>query len=259
MSASKLDILALQLDLAWENPMANLDNLSSMLERSKPAPDTLVVVPEMFPSGFSMNAEVVAELDPSPSLEAAGELAISHQIYLLIGIALRADTHSARNMAILIDPNGTRIAEYQKIQPFSYGGEDKSYAAGSEVVIASINGVMIAPFICYDLRFPEWFRQAALQGAEIFPVIANWPAKRTHHWRTLLQARAIENLAGVVGVNRCGADPFHQYAGDSAIVDPMGDVLANAGNGETAIRATFDIDALRAWRSQFPALKDCKL
>lgn len=259
MSAHKLDILALQLDLAWENPMANLDNLSSILDRSKPAPDTLVVVPEMFPSGFSMNAEVVAELDPSPTLEAARELAISHQIYLLIGIALRADSHEARNMAILIDPNGTRVANYQKIQPFTYGGEHEHYAAGSEVVVASVNGVMVAPFICYDLRFPEWFRQAARQGAEVFPVIANWPAKRTRHWSTLLQARAIENLAAVVGVNRCGADPFHQYAGDSAIVNHMGDILAHAGNGESAIHASLDIEALRAWRDQFPALKDCKL
>jgi predicted amidohydrolase len=113
-----------------------------------------------------------------------------------------------------------------------------------------------APFICYDLRFPEVFRAAARRGAEIFLVIANWPDRREQHWVTLLQARAIENLAYVVGVNRSGRDPEHVYPGRSMIIDPHGKILADAGGGEAVISAEIDPAEVRNWRRDFPALAD---
>ena len=114
----------------------------------------------------------------------------------------------------------------------------------------------MAPFVCYDLRFPEIFRSAVRRGAQVFVVIANWSVKREQHWVTLLQARAIENQACVVGVNRCGTDPKYAYSGHSMIIDAHGTVLAEVGNKETIISADIDLAALELWRKDFPALVD---
>jgi len=116
----------------------------------------------------------------------------------------------------------------------------------------------VAPFICYDLRFPELFRMAVRQGAQLYVVIANWPASRVHHWVTLLQARAIENQAYVVGVNRCGSDPKVAYAGRSLVVSPRGVILADAGGGERVLSAELDLAALQAYRAEFPVLQDMR-
>jgi len=119
-------------------------------------------------------------------------------------------------------------------------------------------GLRIAPFICYDLRFPEHFRSAAGEGADMFVVIANWPVARIHHWLTLLQARAIENQAAVVGVNRCGTDPRFTYNGRSVVVSPHGHIVADAGEREHIVTATIDPGEIRAWRREFPALADIR-
>ena len=110
--------------------------------------------------------------------------------------------------------------------------------------------------ICYDLRFPELFRRVTAKGAELIVVVANWPSVRLDHWLTLLKARAIENLAYVVGVNRCGSDPNHQYPGRSVVIDPWGESVADAGSEEGLIDVTIDHDRLRKWREEFPVLKD---
>jgi predicted amidohydrolase len=148
------------------------------------------------------------------------------------------------------------LGRYVKRHPFRSAGETDHYAPGTEYLVLEWNGFRVAPLICYDLRFPESFRVCVCRGAELFVVIANWPAVRREHWRTLLAARAIENQAYVVGVNRTGGDPAHAYAGDSLIVGPHGEVLADAGPDEGTVAATPDAAALRAYRSHFPALRD---
>jgi predicted amidohydrolase len=148
------------------------------------------------------------------------------------------------------------VARYNKIHPFTLGGESQHYAAGEDLVLTEWAGCKVAPMICYDLRFPELFRSAVRRGAQLFTVIANWPVKREQHWVTLLQARAIENQAYVIGVNRCGTDPKHVYSGRSMIVDPHGNILAEIGNREGMIEAAIDVAALEAWRKDFPALQD---
>ena len=117
-------------------------------------------------------------------------------------------------------------------------------------------GLAVAAFVCYDLRFPEIFRAAAAAGADCFVVVANWPSRRTHHWSLLLRARAVENQAVVVGVNRCGTDPGFVYEGASAVIDEQGAVLAEAGAGVEVVRAAVDHEAVAAWREAFPALRD---
>ena len=137
-----------------------------------------------------------------------------------------------RNEAVVFNPEGKLICRYAKIHPFSFGGESKHYAPGTEIVSFQWHDFVAAPFICYDLRFPEVFRIATRRGAHLIAVIANWPAKRVSHWVALLQALAIENQAYVVGVNRVGNDPKLGYPGRSLIVDPQGEIVAEGSDRE---------------------------
>ena len=125
-----------------------------------------------------------------------------------------------------------------------------------ETALFPWGGFTVAPFVCYDLRFPELFRAAARKGADLLVVIAAWPVKRIEHWLTLLRARAIENQAWVVGVNRCGREPHFIYNGRSVVVDPHGAIVADAGEIEKVLAASVDAEAVRAWRAEFPALRD---
>src|SRR5690606_14731624 len=159
------------------------------------------------------------------------------------------------NEALVVNPGGERVAVYRKQRPFTPGGEHLHYTPGHTHCVFSWNGLKVAVFICYDLRFPELFRAAAAaERPELFLVIANWPDKRIHHWVQLLQARAIENQAYVLGVNRVGSDPSHQYPGRSLMVEPSGEIIARAPEGEGCVRAELDIPSLRAYREKLPFL-----
>jgi omega-amidase len=144
------------------------------------------------------------------------------------------------------------------LQPFTLGGESEHYVAGERLHLFECQEFTAAPFICYDLRFPELFRRATAGGANLIIVIASWPVVRDAHWMTLLKARAIENLAYVVGVNRCGYDPKHYHSGHSVIYDPQGRVLADAGVEEGWIEAQLELQPLIDWRQSFPALNDMR-
>ena len=149
------------------------------------------------------------------------------------------------------------IAFYAKMKPFTLGGERSHYEAGKNPIVFEWQGSKVAPFVCYDLRFPEIFRDiAATDRPEVFIIIANWPDKRAHHWVALLQARAIENQAYVLGVNRAGKDPYYTYAGRSLIVDPDGKILVDAGSEERCIQGQIDLPQLRKYRAGLPFLDD---
>jgi predicted amidohydrolase len=157
-------------------------------------------------------------------------------------------------MAMLVSPD-CAVVKYAKIHPFSFAGEDKVYTAGDRVVTVEVEGVRVTPLVCYDLRFPEPFRTAAAE-TDLFVLVANWPDQRREHWRTLLRARAIENQAYVVGVNRAGEGHGLRYAGDSAAVSPLGETLAEADDREQVIFADIDPDVVGKLRARFPALDD---
>jgi predicted amidohydrolase len=156
---------------------------------------------------------------------------------------------------VLAGPGG-ELHRYAKIHPFSYGGETDHYAAGSDTISVDIDGVRTTPFVCYDLRFADVFWEAA-PPTDLYLVVANWPAARRLHWRTLLVARAIENQAWVVGVNRVGSGDGLEYAGDTAIIDPMGQTVASATTeAEEIVVAEVDTAAVRQTRTRFPFLHD---
>jgi predicted amidohydrolase len=169
----------------------------------------------------------------------------------------------AHNRAVIIGPNGEPVAEYSKVHPFSYGRETEAFEGGRGVVTydwrAGGESLRVCPAICYDLRFPELFRLGLKAGAEVFATQANWPASRAAHWRALLIARAIENQAYALGVNRAGRDPNLEYAGGSIAVGPRGDVIGELGPEEGVLSVDLNPGHVRSWRETFPAWKDLRL
>lgn len=252
-----LNVLGLQFDIVWEDKAANFATVRRLLEQARPGPETLVVLPEMFATGFSMNVEKVAEDWNGPANVFLSEMARAHGVWMLGGVVVREGGQRARNNAVLVSPEGERKSVYSKMRPFTPGGEASVYQGGEGPVLFAWSGLRVAPLVCYDLRFPELFRSAvALGEPELFVVIACWPAHRRHHWTRLLQARAIENQACVLGVNRIGADPFFKHAGGSVFVDPQGEILQDAGAVEGFVRGRVELEELRRYREKLPFLKD---
>lgn len=248
-------LFGFQTDIAWEDRRANFSRIEFSLAGSDLTPGSLVIFPELATAGFSMNTAAVTEPRGGESEQFFSDLAKRTQSHVIAGIASRNENAAyGANEAVCFGPDGSEVARYRKRNPFPLAHEADHYPAGKESVVFEINGWKVAPLICYDLRFPEPFREATALGAELFVVIANWPVVRVDHWITLLRARAIENLAYVVGVNRAGSDPYLSYPGASLIVGPKGEVLAQAGVEPCAIRAQLDHGALQQWRRDFPAL-----
>jgi predicted amidohydrolase len=250
-----MKIYCCQLDIVWEEKHRNFDRVRGLLQAAPPAAGSLLVLPEMFATGFSMRVSHIREGSDSETISFLQEIAREYRVTVLGGLVTEL-AGRGRNEAVAVSPEGEVRARYTKIHPFSFGQETQHYSPGKELTIFELNGWLVAPFICYDLRFPEVFRSAARRGAQLFVVIANWPAAREQHWMTLLQARAIENQAYVAGVNRCGRDPQLAYSGRSLIMDPKGVVLADAGNAESIVHAELSLELLQAWRRDFPALQD---
>lgn len=253
-----MNVVACQLDIVWENKPANHAKVRQVLEQAAPPPGSLVVLPEMFASGFSMRAAAVSD---SRTRETQGFLADTAQtlgIYLVGGLVTDGKAGLGRNECVGYDPQGKEIVRYCKLHPFTLGGEAAHYEAGEKIALFDWAGFTVAPFICYDLRFPESFRAAARQGANLLLVVANWPSVRIAHWNALLKARAIENQAYVVGVNRSGQDPQLSYAGQSQIVSFAGDVIATAGAEEGCCQAELSLTDLRDYRERLPFLADMR-
>lgn len=258
-----------QFDIVWEDKPANHAIIERMLAEADIQPGTFVLLPELGDTGFSMNLDRIVD---DRSLIWAQNLAQRFGIYVQAGYARRESAHHSenqhyqhdhahlqgRNCAAVIAPDGAVLGEYQKVHPFSYGKEADHYGGGDHLLLVHCGDAIIAPLICYDLRFPELWRLAMLNGAEIFTIGASWPAARQHHWRALAIARAIENQAYVIAANRTGSDPLLRYAGGSIIVSPKGEVLAEGSDEPAVLTAELDLAALRDWRTHFPALRDVK-
>jgi predicted amidohydrolase len=254
---SAINLFAVQLDIAWEDKAANFRKVRALLEAVPPSPGSLVVLPEMFASGFSMNLGVTRQSPAREDEAFLAGLARAYKVFVTGGVVSSSETSAmGRNEAVAFSPDGALLTRYTKIHPFSLGGEAQGHEAGTEIVHFPWNAFVVAPFVCYDLRFPEIFRAAARQGANLFVVMALWPMKRQQHWLTLLQARAIENQAYVVGVNRVGSEPNYSYTGRSVVVDPHGVIIADAGEREQVLSALLDPEVVNNWRRDFPALRD---
>jgi predicted amidohydrolase len=248
-------IAGVQHDIAWEQPDANRSHLAGLIAQATASGARLVVLTEMFSTGFSMASDRIAEPADGPSAQFLTDQARRNDVWVCGSIATRAaPTAKPTNRLVLAGPDGARH-HYDKIHPFSYSGEHERYAAGTSFLTVDVDGLRVSFFVCYDLRFADEF-WALAEHTDCYVVVANWPESRRAHWRALLVARAIENQAYVVGVNRVGDGKGIAYAGDSMIVDPLGETLAAAAGAETIITAPVDRAVVDKVRGEFPFLRD---
>jgi predicted amidohydrolase len=247
-------VAALQHDIAWEDAPATIARLRPMVAGAAATGARLVVLSEMFGTGFTMRPEVIAEPEDGPSAMFLRDMASQHDVWICGSIPTRPRGGRPVNRLLLAAPDGTTHT-YDKIHPFTFSGEHQHYQAGANFLTVDIEGLRTTFFICYDLRFANEFWQLA-PTTDCYVVPANWPESRRLHWRSLLIARAIENQAYVVGVNRVGEGGDLAYCGDSCIVDPIGEVLVSAARAETTLVTEVDPAVVRATRTRFPFLQD---
>ena len=258
----KLIITTIQTDLHWENKVANLEMLGTKIMGIKEKTN-IVVLPEMFSTGFTMKPELLAEKMDGETIAWMRNIAREKGIILAGSLSIE-DEGEYYNRFVWMLPNGQH-GIYDKRHCFSLGGENEHYAQGNKRTIASVGGWKINLQICYDLRFPVWARQQTGADPEKEPTpeydllinVANWPERRIHHWKTLLQARAIENQCFVVGVNRVGNDGNGLYhSGDSMVIDPLGQILYHQSKEEDIHTTILDKAQLEEVRTRLPFWKD---
>lgn len=253
-----LKIALVQAHQVWEDKQANLNHFSNLLANVEGV--DLILLPEMFQTGFSMNAEQLAEeMESSASIQWLRELSAKKNAAVYTSMIV-SENRSFYNRGLFVEPTGS-ITTYDKRKTFGLAGEDLTYASGSAEKIVNYKNWNIQLQICYDLRFPEIVRNrmTSNQSAayDVILYVANWPERRSEHWKALLKARAIENQCYVVGVNRVGTDANGlSYSGDSQVVDALGAVnFCEAGNEEVKI-VTISKENLNATRELLPFLKD---
>ncbi len=247
-------VAAVQHDIVWEDADETRARVRPLIAAAADEGAGLIVLSEMFATGFSMDPDKVAEDEGGPSEQFLLERAAEHDAHLIASVAQRGTDGRYRNNAIVAAPDGS-VRRYAKIHPFSFAGEHERYAAGTEFLTVPIGGLNVSVFVCYDLRFADEFWALAPQ-TDLYVVPANWPQPRHEHWRALLRARAIENQAYVLGVNRVGLAKDLPHVGGSALIDPMGEPLVEGDAEEAVLVAAADPGVVARIRTNFPFLTD---
>lgn len=254
---STLAISTIQTSLLWEEKSANLHMLEQKIASIEEKTE-IVVLPEMFSTGFSMNPSLLAEKMDGETIQWMQRVSRENGI-ILTGSVIIEEEEKFYNRLIWMLPNG-QYGHYDKRHLFAYAGENEKYNPGNKRLIASVKGWKINLQVCYDLRFPVWARQQIKEdGAEydLLLYVANWPERRSHAWKTLLCARAIENQCYVIGVNRVGTDGNNIYhSGNSLVIDPLGQVLYHMADEEDVFTITLQKEKLDEVREKFPFWKD---
>ena len=254
---SSLTLTIIQTDLVFENKAANLERLKTKIENIEQRTE-IVVLPEMFSTGFSMQPELFAETMEGETVQWMKDIAETNKIIVTGSIIIEEDGQYFNRLVWML-PNG-QLGYYDKRHLFAYGEENKHYTGGNKRLIASVKGWKINLLICYDLRFPVWSRQQSGENEteyDLLIYVANWPERRSHAWKTLLCARAIENQCYVAGVNRVGKDNKNIYhSGNSLVIDPLGQVLYHMADEEDVFTITLQKEDLDKARTQFPFWKD---
>ncbi|HYC39630.1 MAG TPA: amidohydrolase [Chitinophagaceae bacterium] len=262
-----ITIAGIQANLHWEDRDANLEMFESKI-RSISTKPSVVVLPEMFSTGFSMNPAKLAETMDGPTVQWMKQQAAEMNCILTGSVIIHDPRHDADgreawfNRLLWVLPNGD-VGYYDKRHLFAYAGEDRHYQRGNKRLITSVNGWRFNALICYDLRFPVWARQRPPESSgdspeyDVLIYVANWPERRIHAWKTLLQARAIENQCYVIGVNRVGTDGNQiHHSGESLVVDAMGEILYYKKDEEDIFSVILERERLEQVRQKLPFWKD---
>ncbi len=244
-----------QTDIVWEDKAENRDRCRRSIENAAAQSADLLVFPEMTLTGFSMNTANSAE-DAADSETFSFFAAMAREYHLALAYGFtEKGSPKAFNRFIIVNSTGKAIYQYSKLHPFSPAGEHQHFEKGRSLKTAAIGDISLTGFICYDLRFPEIF-QAAADRVQLFIVMANWPAQRADHWRSLLNARAIETQSYVAGVNRVGTGGGIAYNGQSAIFSPTGELLADAKDRPGLISAEIHAPLVNSVREKYPFRRD---
>ncbi|MDO3408298.1 carbon-nitrogen family hydrolase [Saccharibacillus sp. CPCC 101409] len=254
---AKWKITCIQHNVIFGNPEANYKAFEQQIETAMKGGPDILVLPELWTTGYDLERlNEIAEDDAARSKAFLAELARKHNVHLIGGSAAKRTEEGVFNTLLAYDREGRQIAEYNKAHLFQLMDEHLHLQAGRETGDFELDGVKTAGVICYDIRFPEWIRLHAAAGAEVLFVVAQWPVERLSHWRALLTARAIENQCWVVGCNRSGTDPDHDFAGSSMIINPLGDIVAEAGKNDELLSAEIDTSETAEARGHIPVFED---
>lgn len=259
MPEGHVRIAAVQHDIVWNDREANFAHLAPLVAAAAGTGARIVLLAETFSTGFAVDEPGLGEPEGGPSSQFLVDRAAEHGVWVggscpEVPTDAPADDPRPFNSFVLAGPDGT-VHRYRKVHPFTYAGEEKHFRAGSDLVTVTVEGLRVSLFVCYDLRFADEFWQLAAD-TDVYLVPANWPSSRRAHWTALLQARAIEDQAYVVGGNRVGQGGTLDYSGDSRIVDPSGEVLAAAAGGESILVADVSAATVAATRERFPFMAD---
>jgi predicted amidohydrolase len=249
-----MKVAGIQHDIDWEDSVATRERVRPLIADAAGQGARLIALPEMFATGFSMQPDRIGEDEGGPTEQFLREQSAEYGAYVLASIAQRGSDGQYRNNAVLARPDGG-VDRYAKIHPFSYAGEHERYAAGDRHLTVDVEGLRVSVFVCYDLRFADEFWALAAE-TDLYVVVANWPSARHEHWRTLLRARAIENQAYVLGVNRVGYAKDLPHSGGSVVLDPQGTVLVEGGADEDVLVADVDPATVKSTRANYPFLAD---
>lgn len=252
-----LRVAAVQHDIVWNDRQANFEHLAPQIAAAAAGGAGLVLCTETFSTGFVVDGSLEAEPEGGPSSAFLIEQAAAHRVWVggsCPEVPAGDDDPRPFNSFVLAAPDGS-VHRYRKVHPFTHAGEQEHFRAGGGLISVDIDGVRCTPLVCYDLRFADEFWTVA-DTTDVYLVVANWPANRRLHWQVLLQARAIENQAYVVGVNRVGHGGGAEYTGDSRIVDPQGELLATGSLGETTLVADLSAQRVADTRDRFRFLVD---
>lgn len=248
-----LKVTLIQTSLFWENIDSNISLFDDKIDSISDETD-LIVLPEMFTTGFSMNAQNLAQSMEGAAVKWLKEKSRSTRTDITGSMIIR-ENEKYFNRLIWAKPDGA-ISYYDKRHLFRMTGEEKVYSGGNKNITVELKGWKIRPFVCYDLRFPCWTRNIG-KSYDVAVFIANWPEKRSYHWKTLLLARAIENQCYVLGVNRVGKDGNGYYhSGDSSVIDFAGNILFTKKDAESVYTASLSFKDLEEYRRSFPAWMD---
>jgi omega-amidase len=252
-----MNVTMIQMDVAFGSPEKNRKILLSKFTKLKEFDTDVVLLPELWTTGYSLSSlSKIAEADHGKTVSLLKELAKKYDVTIIAGsIALKRE-NDVYNTMFVIDNNGNLISEYSKVHLFKLMDEHLYMKAGDKENYFKVNGTNCSGFICYDIRFPEWVRKHAANGAEVLFISAEWPSQRKYHWRSLLIARAIENQAYVVACNRVGKDLNNQFSGGSIVIDPLGNVIVEGSCEEEILTANLQLEMVEETRKNMTTFTD---
>lgn len=250
-------ISLIQLDIAFGNPYMNYATVANKIREAADAAPDCIILPELWTTGYDLTRlEEIGDPDGEFTKEFISSLAKQYNINIVAGSVASRNASGVTNRMFVFNRSGEFVGEYSKLHLFQLMDEHLYLQPGDAKGLFQLEGILCAGLICYDIRFPEWVRAHTAQGAEILFISAEWPLSRLSHWRALLISRAIENQCYVVACNRAGSDPNNTFAGHSMIIDPWGEILCEASEGEEILTENIDLHKVREIRAQIPIFTD---